>query len=131
MYRWKAIFLLLIFSFSITPWQLVCTAHPFGHEHHENNQPSICDLHKSIQGQEGEFLLPPMECEHINSALDDFTLVVGQNIVPDVQLLAIVAVIFEIPLDFKQNTTFLIPPIPKCRSATLLSDSPLRAPPFI
>ncbi len=127
----KSILLLFIMGMTILPWQLMCIAHPFGHEHHEHDGPSTCELHEMAAQQPGEHLLPPMECEHISDVTDDYNQAQVERIVPTIQLVAVVAVVYDlVGFEITENP-FLLPPNPKCRSATLLSDSPLRAPPLV
>jgi len=116
---------------TILPWQLVCVAHPFGHDHHEHEGPSTCELHRMAAQQPGEHLLPPMECEHISDATDEYNQTQVERIVPSIQMVAVAAVIFDLVSLETTEQPFLLPPDPKCRSATLLSDSPLRAPPLV
>lgn len=109
----------------------LCLDHPFGHEHHEHDGPSTCELHEKFAGVDGQHLLPPMECEHISSQIDDFNQTQTEKIVPAIQLAAIIAVVFDLVSSDNQQEPFLLPPVPNCRSATLFSESPLRAPPLV
>jgi len=133
MRRLKALLLLSILCFTIFPWQVVCAAHPMGHEHHAGNEPSVCDLHRAVSGASGEHLLPPMECNHFDSSVDEYQS--GQTLKSAVnpQVIIVLSVFLRTVEDKGESllTTFLIPPIPNCRSATLQSDSPLRAPPLV
>lgn len=113
------------------PWQMICLAHPFGHDHHHHQGPSICELHRIAAQQEGEHLLPPMECGHILSQIDDLQKPQVEKIAPTVQLFAILAIVFEFVKLDNHEQLFLFPPDPQCRSATLISDNPLRGPPLI
>ncbi len=116
---------------TILPWQLMCIAHPFGHDHHEHDGPSPCEIHRMVAQQPGEHLLPPMDCEHISEATDDYSQTQTERIVPTKQLVAVAAVVFDLVRFEITEQPFLIPLEPNCRSATLLSDSPLRAPPLV
>jgi len=116
---------------TLFPWQMVCSSHPFGHEHHEHDGPSVCELHEKYANEEGQHFLPPMECQHITSQIDDFNQTQTEKIVPTIQLAAIVAVLLDFVSSDNQQQSYLLPPEPNCRSATLLSDSPLRAPPLV
>lgn len=115
----------------IFPWQLVCVAHPFGHNHHKHDGPSTCEIQKVAAQLPGEHILPPMDCEHISDATDDYNQTQVERIVPTIQLVAVAAVIFDLVRFEITEQPFLLPPEPNCRSATLLSDSPLRAPPLV
>ena len=118
---------------TLFPWQMVCSSHPFGHEHHHHveGEPSTCELHRIYANADGQHILPPMECEHISSQIDDFNKTQTEKGVPAIQMAAIVAVVFNLVTFDNQQQTFLIPPEPNCRSATLFSGSPLRAPPLV
>jgi len=81
--------------------------------------------------QPGEHLLPPMDCEHISDATDDYSQTQTERIVPTIQLIAVAAVVFDLVRFEITEQPFSIPPEPHCRSATLLSNSPLRGPPLV
>lgn len=115
---------------SLFPWQLICVAHPSGHDHHKHDGPSTCDLHRIYAGAEGEYLLPPMDCEHISPAVDDYNRAQVEKTAPPLQLVAFAAILLDLVKLERPEKPFLIPPDPKPRSATLLSDIPLRAPPL-
>jgi len=116
---------------TILPWQAMCIAHPFGHNHHDHAGLSPCEVYRMITQQEGEHLLPPMECEHTAKAIDDYSQTQNEKIIPIIPQVALVAIVFErISFEIIEQP-FLIPPDQKCRSATLLSDFPLRAPPLV
>ena len=116
---------------TILPWQLVCTAHPFEDTHHEHDGPSPCELRRMVLQQPREHILPPMDCEHISDATDDYNQTQVERIVPTIQLIAVAAVVFNLVSFEITEQPFLLPPDPNCRSATLHSDSPLRAPPLV
>jgi len=75
--------------------------------------------------------LPPMDCEHISDATDDYNKIQAERAVPTIELSAVFAVVFNLVSFEIREQPFLNPPDPNCRSATLLSDSPLRAPPIV
>lgn len=127
----KSILLLFVLGLTLVPWQSICTTHPFGHDHHGHDGPSTCELHAMVAQQPGEHLLPPMDCTHISDATDEYNQTQVERIVPTIQQVAVAAVLFDLVSFEITEQPFLLPPEPKCRSATLLSDSPLRAPPFI
>lgn len=116
---------------TIFPWQLVCAAHPFGNDHHGHDGPSSCEIHRMAAQEPGQHLLPPMECQHISDATDDHNQTQVERIVPTIQLIAVAAVVFDLVSFEITEQPFLLPPDPNCRSATLLSDSPLRGPPLV
>jgi hypothetical protein len=128
----KSILLLFIMGMTLFPWQSVCVNHPLGHEDHEHDDPSTCELHKMAAKQGGEHILPPMDCKYIAAEIDDFNQPQDKVvIISTVQLTAVVTVLLDlVSLGFPEQI-FLLPPEPNCRSATLLSDSPLRAPPLV
>ncbi len=109
----------------------MCVAHPFGHDHHKHDGPSPCELRRITLQQPGEHLLPPMDCDHISDATDDYNQTQTGQIVPTIQMVAVASVLFNFVSFEITEQPFLIPPEPNCRSATLLSDSPLRAPPLV
>lgn len=124
--------LLFIIGMTILPWQLMCIAHPFGHDHHAHEGPSPCELRaKAIAESDGPIILSPMDCEHVLDATDDYNQTQVEKIVPTVQMVAVAAVLFDLVSFEIKEQPFLSPPEPYCRSATLLSDSPLRAPPLV
>jgi len=131
MQKLKSILLLIILGITILPWQMVCAEHPFGEHHQEHDGPSPCELRRIALQKPGEHLLPPMECENITSLVADYNSTEVNKIVPTVQIVAILAVVFDLVVFEHQEQPFLTPPDPNCRSATLLSDSPLRAPPLV
>lgn len=117
---------------TILPWQLMCIAHPFGHDHHAHEGPSPCELRaKAIAESDGPIILPPMDCEHISEATDDYSQTQTERIVPIIQLVAFTAVVFDLVSFGIKEEPFLSPPEAYCRSATLLSDSPFRGPPLV
>jgi len=113
------------------PWQMICLAHPFGHEHHHHDGPSPCELHRIAAKQGGQHILPPMECGHILSQIDDFQQPQVEKIAPTVQIYAILAVVFEFIKFDNHEQPYLFPPEPNCRSAPLLSSLTLRGPPLV
>lgn len=132
MQRFRAILLLLIIGITLIPWQSICMAHPLGHDHHEHEGPSPCELRaKAIAESDGPILLPPMDCEHISDAMDDYNQTQVKRIAPTIQMIAVAAVIFDLVHFEITERPFLLPPEPNCRSAILLSDSPLREPPLV
>lgn len=131
MKRTKSIVLLFIMGILLFPWQMLCVTHPTGHNHHEHDGPSLCEQYRMAAQEPGEHLLPPMDCENIKSFTTDYSPTQVNKIVPTVQMVAILAVVFELITLDHQEQPFLIPPDPNCRSATLLSDSPLRGPPLV
>lgn len=71
MVRMKSILLIAIMIIMICPWQSICIAHPFGHDHqpHENSSP--CELRRQYPGK-GPAFFPPMDCEHVAPQFEDF-----------------------------------------------------------
>ena len=116
---------------TILPWQMVCKTHPLGHQHKDGDKPSLCEIHKKAAQEPGQHLLPPMECEHISDAIDDYDQTPVEKVVPTIQMVAVAAILFDLVSFEIPEQPFQLPPDPNCRSATLLSDSPLRAPPLV
>jgi hypothetical protein len=116
---------------TMLPWQMMCTAHPFGHDHHKHDGPSPCEIRRMALQQSGEHLLPPMRCNHVSDATDDYSQTQLEKIVPTIQMVAVASILFDLVNVEITKQPFLIPPEPNCRSATLLSDRPLRAPPLV
>jgi len=131
MQKFKSIILLFILGIILFPWQLICIEHPFGHEHHHHDGPSPCELYRQAMQQPGEHIFPPMDCDNISKVTSDYDQVQVEKTVPPLQLVAVVAVLFDLVGFEPTQQPFPLPPDPKCRSATLLSDSPLRAPPLV
>jgi len=69
--RAKSIFLLLAICVSLYPWDTICLAHPFGHDHHEHDGPSPCELREQYAGS-GPVYWPPMHCENLSPQIDRF-----------------------------------------------------------
>lgn len=126
----QSILLLFIMGITILPKQLVCATHLFGHAQHEHDGPSPCEIRRMAMQQPGEHLLPPMDCEYLSSVTDDYSQTQVERIDPTMQLFTVVSVVFNLVHHEITKQPLLIPPDPNCRSATLLSDSPFRAPPF-
>jgi hypothetical protein len=113
---------------TMLPWQSMCVAHPFGHDHYKQNGPSPCELRGVVLQQSGEHLLPLVDCEHKLDTADDFTQIQSEIIVQMVTL----SVVLNYSVSFVlTEQAFLLLPDPNCRAATLLSNSPLRAPPLV
>lgn len=126
-----SISLLLILGMTLLPWQSICIAHPFGHEHHHHDGPSPCELRRIALQQPGENLLPQMDCDHISKATDDYSQTQLEIVTPSLPLVAVVPVVFDLVIFEIKEQPFLIPPTPHCRSASLFSDIPLRGPPLV
>jgi len=129
MVKIKSILLLFITGMLLIPWETICTTHPLGHKHHHHDGPSPCELRKNYKGEYPVFW-PPMNCGHIKNLTNDFTHPQKEQIKLTVQTLAVVAVFFEhIHITYSEEPC-LLPPDPKCRSATTISVNTLRGPPF-
>ena len=111
------------------PRQLVCMAHPLGHDHHQHEGPSPCELRQQYKGKEAA-LWPPMECKKALSAIEEFDQPDVQKTASSVQMV-MVAVLLDLLKINSKHQPDLPSPYPNCRSATLFSDSPLRAPPLV
>jgi len=92
--RVKTILLLFIIGILILPWQLLCLAHPFGHEHHHHDGPSPCELRAQYQGDAPCFW-PPMECKHLSADVGEYQQPMDVKISHPVKAFAIVAILFN------------------------------------
>ena len=79
----------------------------------------------------GKHILPPMDCKHIAHTVDYYNRSQVEKTAPTLQLVAVAAVLFDLVKIDSKAQHFLFPPVPKCRSATLYSDNPLRGPPLV
>ena len=130
MLKIKSILLLIIMGMVLLPWEAICVAHPLGHKHHHHEGPSPCELRKNYKGQYPVFW-PPMDCKHINAATDDFQQPQKEQIKPAIQTLAFIAVTLELIQVPYTEQPHLLPPEPRCRSATVITSNSLRGPPFV
>ncbi len=131
MQKLKSILLLFIMGMILFPWQLICIAHPFGHNHHKHDGLSPCELHRIAAQQPGEKFLPPMECKHIALQLENFQQPQVEKVKPTIQTLATAAVLLDLVCILQYEQPYLFPPNPKCRSAPILSSHTLRGPPLV
>lgn len=130
--RTYSILMLFLLVTSMLPWHLVCTTHPFGHDHHkQDDKPSTCDLHQKYAGVEGHHLLPPMECEHVSSELDKYQTRQKDEIKPKLQTLAVALVIFDLVELHDYNCNFIPTPEKRCNTDPPLSEISLRGPPLV
>ncbi|MFZ6010782.1 MAG: hypothetical protein ACOYXT_10590 [Bacteroidota bacterium] len=126
----KARLLLFVLGITLFPWQLVCVAHPFGHEHHDG--PSPCELRRLAAQQPGQHLMPPMDCDHILAQIDDIQQPQTENVLPAFQTVAVpCALLGQIHCPDSGEALTEFPPEPRCRSATLISDCPTRGSPLV
>lgn len=114
------------------PWKLICFAHPFGHSkiHHEPGKLSPCELRKNYKGN-GPAYFPEMHCHKLSTDSADYLTQENLPVKPTQQTLAITVVLFEVVKINSSNSTYLFPPEPKCRSATIISVHTLRGPPLV
>lgn len=70
----KSILLLYLMGITLFLWQMVCSSHPFGHEHHQHaeGEMSNYELHRKYANADNQHILPPMECEQLSAPIDDF-----------------------------------------------------------
>ena len=113
------------------PWQVICIAHPFGHEHHRHNGPSPCELHRLAAQQGGQHILPPMECGHFSLHLADYQPPQVEKASKGIYTFITLALILNLIDVGHRKQPFFITPEPTCRSAPLISSFSLRGPPFI
>ncbi|MBW6481933.1 MAG: hypothetical protein K0B10_02620 [Vicingaceae bacterium] len=132
MQKVKAILLLFIFGLTLAPWQLVCSTHPLGHDHHEHDKPSPCEIHKQYANVDGQHILPPMECKHSSLIAQDYEPQQTNKLkTPVVQLAIFAAVVFEIISIETLKNNLPVPPEPDKHLKVLISDSPLRGSPLV
>ncbi len=132
MQKVKAILLLFIFGLTLAPWQLVCSTHPLGHDHHEHDKPSPCEIHKQYANADGQHILPPMECNHSSLIAQDYKpQQTTQLKTPVVQLAVFAALVFEIIFVDTPKNNLPVPPEPDKHLKVLISDSPLRGSPLV
>jgi len=122
--------LLIVLGLTFIPWQMVCVSHPFGHEHHEHDGPSPCEIRRAIMQQPGEHVLPPMECEHITPATDDFQTSL-QLKTPTIDQFIIAAVLLDFLKRELPEQEFYPLPDPHSNSDPPLGINALRGPPFV
>ncbi len=60
------------------PWLLICITHPFGHDHHQHENPSPCELRKEYSGN-GPVFFPPMNCDQVSSKFEDYEKIANNN----------------------------------------------------
>jgi len=122
------ILLVLILGFQILPFNLICLAHPLGHDHHESEGESPCELRDQWKGIE-DALFPPMNCDHFkidqNSYEKPPTEPIGINKVlfPRFSTIIDAEIIFSSP--------FILKPDPKGNSDPPKVNYPLRGPPKV
>lgn len=69
MKRIVPISMLALMAVLLFPWQVLCMAHPLGHDHHDDGHPTPCEMRKLF---DGENILPPMHCFQISLDAADF-----------------------------------------------------------
>lgn len=129
MKRTKSISLLSIFTMMLFPWQLMCMAHPMGHEHHHKpGELSPCEMRRLCTETS---VWPPMDCNKLSINANDFQLPQNDKLTPSVQTLAVVAVLLGLfEIDLPEDFVFSLPD-QQCHSRPPPSDHLLRAPPFV
>ena len=120
MLKAKSVYLLIIMGIMLFPWQLICTAHPFGHDHHEHNGPSPCELRRQYSG-DGPVFFPPMNCDHVSSQFEDFKTPQTEKVKPTIQTIAVAIAIIDLHILPEYETNFI--QLPETRSN---SDPPCR-----
>lgn len=131
MQKYRAILLLLALGIFLFPWQLVCATHPSGHNHssHQAGKLSPCELRKQFQSTDPAFF-PPMHCHFLDAVDEDFQAPEEFQIHPQLKTIEFLNEPIRILSSMSVRTVFLFPPIPKCRSATIITVNTLRGPPF-
>jgi len=115
----KSILLLFVMGIMLFPWQLICTTHPFGHDHHEHDGPSPCELRKQYKGTDTVFW-PPMDCKDISAQFINCQLPKTDKIKPTLQLIA--TILFDLHVLPEYETNFI--QLPEARSN---SDPPFKS----
>lgn len=94
MLKAKSLYLLIVMGIMLFPWQLICTAHPLGHDHHEHDGPSPCELRQQYSG-DGPVFFPPMNCDHASSQFEDFQPPQTEKVRPTTKSVAVAIVIID------------------------------------
>ena len=131
MRKLTAVLLLSILGIILFPWQTICIVHPPATENHHHKGPSSCEIHRIAVQQKGEHFSQKMECKHVQSQIYDLQNHQVENVAPGNQLFVILPVDCESVKLGNHKQPFSFPPDPQCRSATLISDNPLRGPPLV
>ncbi len=129
MQKSKAILFIFILGISFFPWQLVCSAHPFGHDHDPLEGPSPCELRRMYQG-ENPALWPPMDCEHVYVDMEDYQQTNSEKAVYSSQPVLFALFYYNLVCLDPVEEKYFLPPDPHCRSGTGIANRPLRAPPL-
>lgn len=122
---------MFIMGVIIFPWEIICTAHPFGHAHeyHGPGELSPCEINKKYVGK-GLYFLPAMHCQKASVDTDNYHAPSKFQLKPGFQMLVVIVVLVDYTC-FDKSRTYIFPPELKCRSATLISENTLRGPPLI
>lgn len=124
MLKAKSVYLLFIMVIMLIPWQLICTAHPFGHEPHElheHDSPSPCELRQQYPG-DGPVFFPPMNCDHVSSQFEDFQTPQTGKIKSTIKTIAITIAIINLLVLPEYENDFI-----KLLEARSNSDPPCRS----
>lgn len=127
MQKIKSIVLLNLMGIILFPWQSICLAHPLGEPPHKGI--STCELRKEYKGDQAVFW-PPMHCKHTVLKSTDFQQPQYDTILLVLSPFTITTYNFEFVSNEREMKPSLFLSEPNCRSATLISDNPLRGPPL-
>jgi hypothetical protein len=98
------------------------------HHHHAAGKPGLCELRKSFKD---DAYWPPMDCKYLNIHSNNFKQSHKEQIKPTVQILVLAAFLLEHEQITFPEQPLLLPPDPKCRSATIISVNTPRGPPLV
>lgn len=118
--------LLFLMGIILFPWQAICLTHPL--HYHEGK--SICELRKEYKGNQ-PFFWPPMHCKHTVLKSTDFQQSQYDSVLLVLSPFTITTYSFDFTSNQEEIRPYLFLPEPNCRSATLISDNPLRGPPLV
>jgi len=130
MQRAGSIFMLFMMGIVLFPWQMICLEHPLGHDHHEQDGPSPCEIRKQYDG-DGPVFWPPMPCDHLSPQKGHFQQAQKMQVKPPLPTLAVVAFLFYlVSWDLPKNQ-FYPQPDPQNNSDPPRDINTLRGPPLI
>ena len=133
MHKLIAKFFINTILIAIIPWQLFCAEHPLGHEKHQSDELSPCELHEKYAHIEGDFILPPMHCKHYSASVDEFSHIQNNFKLVDFQQILDITIIEEYLLNFDNypQKKLRIRLVSANTDPPYLSDISPRAPSFV
>ncbi|MBA3898756.1 MAG: hypothetical protein H0X62_00870 [Bacteroidetes bacterium] len=125
----KPILLLFLMGLMLFPWQMLCLAHPTGHDHHHHDEPGPCELREIHKGETS--FLPPMHCHTISVESDDYNQTENQRILPTTANAIVAAVVFQLLKIEIPCTQATVIPEARCNTGPPLAVFSLRGPPIV